>query len=96
LALADLSRLQKETWPNARLQRAKALLLGKLVIEGQSYDGIARQLLRHASEDLPLDQDLIDARARLAVTPEKLRDAMAKWIRPDGFVRLVVGPIPSS
>ena len=94
LAIADLRRLQAEILPDARLQRAKALLLGKLVLNGQSYDGIAQRLLGYASEDLPLDQDLLDAGAQLAVTPETLRDAMDRWIRPDGFVRLVVGPQP--
>ncbi len=94
LAVTDLQRLQRENLPDSRLQRAKALLIGKLVLKRQSYDGIARQLLGYASEDLPLDQDLIDARAQMEVTPEKLRDAMAKWLRPDGFVRLTVGPRP--
>ncbi|MGZ4994330.1 MAG: insulinase family protein [Methylobacter sp.] len=94
LAIADLRRLQTETWPDVRLQHAKALLLGKHVLKGQSYDGIAQQLLSYASEGLPLDQDLLDARAQLAVTPESLRSAVAKWIRPGSFVRLVVGPQP--
>ncbi|MDP9106768.1 MAG: insulinase family protein, partial [Candidatus Eremiobacteraeota bacterium] len=92
LVVDDLTALQKKPLPNDRLTRAKALILGELPIRKESYDGLAEQLIRYASADRPLDQDRIDAQAQLAATPERIRAAMAKWIRPNDFVRVVTGP----
>lgn len=94
LAVADLKQLQRTLLPAERLQRAKALLIGEVPVRQQSYSGVASLLLGFATEGLPLDQNLRDARRELAVTPQSLRAAMRKWIRPDGFVRLTIGPKP--
>lgn len=93
-AIAELRSLQQKTLPDERLKKAKALLLGEIPIQEQSYSGLGNLLLHYATLDLPLNQNLLDARAELAVTPEQLRHAMNKWIRPDGFVRVVLGPAP--
>jgi len=92
LVVDDLTSLQKKALPNDRLTRAKALILGELPIRKESYEGLADQLIQYASTDRPLDQDRIDAQAQLAATPERIRAAMAKWIRPNDFVRIVTGP----
>ena len=92
LVVDDLASLQKKPLTNDRLTRAKALILGELPIRKESYEGLADQLIRYASTDRPLDQDRIDAQAQLAATPERVRAAMAKWIRPNDFVRIVTGP----
>jgi zinc protease len=94
LIAADLQRAQREAFGLQRLQEAKAMLVG--TIKRRSYAGIAHALLDAASLGLPLDQDYIDARNALAATPQHVRAAMAKWIRPAGFVRVVEGPkLPS-
>ncbi|MHB2015608.1 MAG: M16 family metallopeptidase [Candidatus Xenobia bacterium] len=90
----ELQRLQRELLPPDRVLRAKALLLGEIPIRLQSFNGVANQLLAYASAGLPLDQNLIDARRFLQVTPQMLRDVMRRWIRPAGFVRIVQGPEP--
>ncbi|HEY0380968.1 MAG TPA: pitrilysin family protein [Candidatus Elarobacter sp.] len=92
LVVDDLTGLQKKALPNDRLTRAKALILGELPIRKESYDGLASQLATYSLRDRPLDQDRIDAQAQLAATPEKVRAAMAKWIRPNDLVRIVTGP----
>ncbi len=92
LVVDDLTGLQKKPLPVDRLTRAKALILGELPIRKESYDGLAAQLITYASRDRPLDQDRIDAQAQLAATPERVRAAVAKWIRPNDFVRIVTGP----
>ncbi len=92
LVVDDLASLQKKPLAADRLTRAKALILGELPIRKESYDGLADQLIVYASTDRPLDQDRIDAQAQLAATPERIRAAMAKWIRPNDFVRIVTGP----
>ncbi len=91
---AVLERLQREPIEPDRLLRAKALLMGEVPIREASYDGVTDQLLKYASLDLPLDQNVIDARAQLDATQESVRAALAKFVRPRGFVRVVTGPGP--
>jgi zinc protease len=95
MALADLRRLQTAPLSSDRLARAKALLMGAIPLRQQSVAGVAGELLGYASDGLALDQGLIDARRQLAVTARDLQSAMARWIRPDGFVRVVQGPANS-
>jgi len=94
LTVTDLRRMQAQPVAADRLLRAKAQLMGDIPISLSSYDGVGRILQRYASLDLPLDQNLIDARRELSVTPAAIQAAMRKWIRPDGFVRIVTGPGP--
>jgi zinc protease len=91
---ADLKRMQTAPLSTSQLQVAKALLLGQVATERQSYDGIAGQFLSDASEGLPLDYELRQARRELAATPQDVRTAMARWVRPDGFAQVIEGPSP--
>ncbi len=92
LVVDDLSSLQKKPLGTDRLTRAKALVLGELPVRQESYDGLAGQLLAYVSTGRPPDQDRVEARAQLAATPERLRAAFAKWVRPHDLVRIVQGP----
>lgn len=92
LVVDDLGALQKKPLGADRLTRAKALMLGELPIAKESYDGLAGQLIAYGATGRPLDEDRIEAAAALAATPERVRAAMAKWIRPHDFVRVVIGP----
>jgi zinc protease len=91
---AVLEQLQRDPIESDRLLRAKALLMGEVPIREASYDGVTGQLLNYASLDLPLDQNVIDARAQLGATQESVRSALAKYVRPSDFVRVVTGPGP--
>ena len=95
LAFAALRTMATAPIGAERLRRAQALLLSKVPLREESYSGVARQLLGYASEGLPLDQSVIDARRELGVTPAQAQAAFAKWVRPEGFVRVVIGPPPS-
>ncbi|MBV8153234.1 MAG: insulinase family protein [Candidatus Eremiobacteraeota bacterium] len=92
--VAVLEQLQKAPVESDRLLRSKAMLMGEVPIREASYDGVARQLLDYAIRSLPLDQNVVDAAAELAATPAQIQAAMAKYVRPDGFVRIVTGPGP--
>ncbi len=94
LAVADLRRMQTQPVATDRLLRAKAQLMGDIPIALESYDGVGQILHRYASFGLPLDQNLIDARRELTVTPAQISAAMRRWIRPGDFVRIVTGPSP--
>jgi zinc protease len=92
VAIADLRQLAARPLTVERLQKAKALLLGQVPLRENSYTGVASTLLAYANIELPLDQPLIDARRELAVTPATMQAAVKKWIRPNDFVRVVIGP----
>jgi zinc protease len=92
LIVADLTRLQRTPLSADRLIRAKALVLGELPVRQESFDGVATQLLQYALTDRPLDSDRIIARAQFAASAEAVRAALAKWIRPNAFVRLTLVP----
>jgi zinc protease len=92
LVIDDLTSIGAKPIAADRLTRAKALVVGELPVRKESYDGLASELLNYASTDRPLDQDRIEARAQLAATPQQVRAAVAKWIRPKDLVRIVQGP----
>jgi len=95
LVVDDLVSLEKTGIPADRLQRSKALLLGGMPVARESYAKLATRLLGNASDNLPLDQDTRDAAAVLAATADDVRAALAKWVRPSDFVRVVTGPGPA-
>lgn len=90
--VAVLRSLQQQPIDAERLLRSKALLMGDLPIRQASYDGVAQELLNDAQRGLPLDQATLDARAELGATAAGVQAALAKVVRPDGFVQIVVGP----
>lgn len=95
LIMADLNELsQKGLEPN-ELSRGKASLVSQLPMRVASFDGIARQLIAYAQFGLPLNQATIDAQNEIGVTNDQLKAAVGKWIRPGGFVRVILGPGPT-
>jgi zinc protease len=91
---AILTQLQHSPIEPDRLLRSKAMLMGDVPIRASSYEGVTAQLLGYATLGLPLDQNLIDAQAELSATAESIQAALAKYIRPNDFVRIVTGPGP--
>jgi zinc protease len=87
-----LSGLQRDALEPDRLLRAKAMLMGDIPLSMASYDGVAGALLSYSVRGLPLDQAQIDARAELSATAGAIQAALAKYLRPAGFVRIVTGP----
>jgi zinc protease len=92
LIVNDLAAMQKTPLSPDQLIRAKALVLGELPVAKESYDGVADTLLMYAVTGRPLDTDLLHAKAEFAATGESVRAAMAKWVRPNGFARVMLVP----
>lgn len=95
LIVRDLTMVQQKALPADRLIRAKALILGELPVRQESFDGVAGQLLQYSLRGEPLDEDRISARAQFAASAETVRAALAKWIRPKAFVRVMLVPAKS-
>ncbi len=91
---AILARLQRQAIEPERLLRSKALLIGGIPVRESSYDGVTSQLIQYASLGLPLDQNLRDARAELDASGASVQSALARYVRPNAFVRVVTGPPP--
>ncbi|MDQ2871517.1 MAG: insulinase family protein, partial [Candidatus Eremiobacteraeota bacterium] len=95
LVVNDLRSMQRRPVAADRLLRAKAQLMGQIPISQDSYDGVGSLLLEYGLLGLPLNQYALDARRELDVSPAAIQSAMSRWVRPDGFVRIVTGPGPN-
>ncbi len=94
LALRDLEEMQKNLVSDAELRRAKAQLLRRLAMSRASVNAIARLYLTQTDLGLPLDSQQAAARAYQAATPEQVRDALRKWLRPADLAEIIHGPAP--
>ncbi|MBV8689768.1 MAG: insulinase family protein, partial [Candidatus Eremiobacteraeota bacterium] len=94
LAIADITQAQRAPFAANDVLFGKAMVVSQQPLRAESYDGVADLLLGYAGYGLPLDQNLIDAQRQLEMTPQMLRDALAKWVRPNDFVRVIEGPAP--
>ncbi len=90
----DLISMQKENVTPAELQQAKALLLRQIPLTESSEDGVAGGLLARAQIGLPLDEPLRAAKQYFSMTADQVRAAFERWVRPDGFVQIIRGPVP--
>ncbi len=90
--MADIVAAQRSPMPPNDILFGKAMLVSQQPLRAESYDGVADLMLAYAGLGLPLDQNLIDAQRQLEMTPQMLRDALAKWVRPNDFVRVIQGP----
>jgi zinc protease len=89
----NLREMQTTSVPPEELQRAKTLLVKQIQLSEASTDHIAEGLLSRSMEDLPLDEPLRAVGYYLEITPDQVRDAFIRWIRPEDFVQVIVGPI---
>lgn len=88
----NLREMQTTTITPDELQRAKTLLVKQVLLSEANMDGIAEGLLSRSMEDLPLDEPIHAALHYLETTPDQVRNAFVKWIRPEDFVQVIVGP----
>jgi len=90
----DLKDMQTAPPTGHELEEAKALLLREIPLSESSVDTIAGGMLSRTTLGLPLDEPIQAARHYVALTPEDVRAAFAKWIRPDDLVQITQGPAP--
>ncbi len=83
----------REVAPEELLQ-AKTLLLRQVPLMEASTDRVAGKLLGLAVEDLPLDEPLRAAKRYREMTAAEVKSAFSKFIRPEDFVQITVGPNP--
>jgi zinc protease len=94
LVVRDLREMQTANVTPAELQQAKALLLRQIPLAEASEQSVAAGFLARAVIGLPLDEPVRAARRYDAMSAAQVREAFAKWIRPQDFVEVVRGPQP--
>jgi zinc protease len=90
----NLRGMQTRLAAAAELQRAKTLLLRRIPLSHASFGGIAHGLLALSLRELPLDEPIRAARRYQQISAAQVRAAFARWIRPDGFAQVTLGPPP--
>ena len=88
----DLKEMQRKEVGAAELRRAKSLLIRQVPLSESSTDGVAGQLLDLALKDLPLDEPVRAAANYRKTSAQRLKAAFSKWIRPDDFAEVNLGP----
>jgi len=94
IVVRDLERMRATPVDAGELEQAKALLLREIPLAESSGEEIARGLLSRATDELPLDEPTQAARRYLTLTAEQVRDAFARWLRPQALVEVTQGPTP--
>jgi zinc protease len=91
--LSDIRNLQRNDVSNATLTQAKDTWLAQSELARDSYAGLASELLTSVWFPGNIKRNVgTDWNAVLSVTPEQVREAMAKWVRADDFVSVSIVP----
>lgn len=88
----DLKEMLARPVTDKELLRAKSLLMRQVPLSESSTENIAYLLLDLSLEDLPLDEPIRAAKNYKEATVESVKAAFVKWIRPEGFVQVILGP----
>jgi zinc protease len=88
----DLGDMQNAAPTAGELEQAKALLLREIPLSESSVGAIAGGMISRVTLGLPLDEPVRAAHHYLDLSPEDVRAAFAKWIRPDDLVQVTEGP----
>lgn len=94
IVVRDLKDMQSAPPTAHELEQAKALLLREIPLAESSVDTIAGGMLGRSITGLPLDEPIRAAHRYVTLTPEDVRAAFAKWVRPDDLVQVTQGPPP--
>jgi zinc protease len=94
IVVRDLKAIQSTLVTEDELRQAKATLLRQVPLSEGSVDSIAGGWIRRVTIGLPLDEPVVASRHYVALTPEQVKAAFAKWIRPDDLVQVTQGPNP--
>jgi zinc protease len=90
----NLKRMQTALVTADELDKAKAILLRDIPLSESSVDSVAGGLIYRATHDLPLNEPILAAQRYIKLSPEKVKAAFGKWLRPADLVQVTEGPAP--
>ncbi len=88
----DLDQMRTTPVSPAELLQARRLLLSSIPLDESSADEIASGLLTRSAEGLPLDEPMRAGARYLRLGADDVESAFGRWLRPDGFAEVVLGP----
>lgn len=88
----NLRKMQTTPMTPSELRQAKTLLLRGIPLSQSSTEKIAQVLLGLSIQGLPLDEPTRAAKRYLESTEADVQAAFSKWIRPQAFVQVSLGP----
>ena len=94
IVVRDLKAIQSTLVSDDELRQAKATLLRQVPLSEASVESIAGGWIHRSAIGLPLDEPIIAAHHYVELTPEQVKAAFAKWLRPDDLVQVTQGPNP--
>ena len=94
VVVRDLKAMQTTLVSADDLRQAKAMLLRQIPLGEASVDSIAGGLISRAIIGLPLDEPILAAHHYVELSPDQVKAAFAKWVRPGDFVQVTEGPSP--
>ncbi|MDX1814863.1 MAG: insulinase family protein, partial [Thermodesulfobacteriota bacterium] len=90
----NLRAIREKPVTAAELLQAKMLLIRQIPLSESSVDEIAHGLIGRREEGLPLDEPVRAAESYRKMTARRVREAFARWIRPNDLVQVTRGPKP--
>jgi zinc protease len=88
----ELALIRKEPVGDFELSLIKASMVRRVVLGDASASSIGEAFLNDAVNNMPLDQDQVDARHLLATDAQSIQNAFVADIHPENFVRTIEGP----
>jgi zinc protease len=94
IVVDNLQKMVKQPVDHDELHQAQSMLVKEISLSESNLDNIAMGLISRWILDLPWDEPTVAARSYIALTPEQVRAAFAKWLRPDDLAQITLGPPP--
>jgi zinc protease len=94
IVVNNLHKMMSQPVEPDELRQAQAMLLKEIPLSESSLGRISQSLISRWVLDLPWDEPTIAARHYLALTPDQVKAAFAKWLRPEVLVQVTQGPAP--
>jgi zinc protease len=94
IVVDNLQRMVKQPVDQDEIRQAKSMLLKEITLSESSLNNIAMGLISRWILDLPWDEPTVAAKHYVALTPDQVRAAFAKWLRPDDLIQVTQGPAP--
>lgn len=91
----NLRLMQKAPVTANELDQAKTQLVKAIPLSESSFDGIGERLSSLALLDLPLDEPFRAVESYEKLTAEDVQAAFNRWIRPEDFSQVSLGPKPN-
>jgi zinc protease len=94
IILKNLRQMQTTPVSSEELQQARKLMIMRIPLSEADISAIADQMLQYSILGLPLDEPLRAAKHYQEITAAQIQTAYGKWIRPEDFVQIDLGPPP--